>query len=151
MLNISQNSLLQSSRGQKVTMKSSRLFLLALTALAVACASSGTGGGGTARNRDVITRAQIDSASVQDIYAVVQRYRPEYLRDRGGGTMQTANVLPVVYVDGSRRGGPETLRSLRTYDVEEVRFLSGADATTRYGTDHLAGAIEVKTRQGIRR
>jgi hypothetical protein len=41
----------------------------------------------------------------------------------------------------------EILRSIRAGDVEEARFLNARDATTRYGTDMTAGAIEVVTRR----
>jgi hypothetical protein len=47
-----------------------------------------------------------------------------------------------------RRGGPEALRQIRIQELEEIRFISATDATTRWGTDHAGGAIEVKLRRG---
>ena len=52
---------------------------------------------------------------------------------------------PVVYVDGTRRGGPEELRVLRADQIAEMRFMSALDATTRYGLNHDGGAILVST------
>jgi hypothetical protein len=102
------------------------------------------------RDRALITRTEIDATPVNDAHALIQRLRPEYLRERGTATLQISAV-PVVYVDGLRRGGLEVLRTLRTQELQEIRFVSSTDATTRYGMEHAAGAIEVKTRLGGRR
>ena len=130
--------------------------------LLAACASGGgnaakSSEGGDARSaaaprssRDLITRAQIEQMSVQDAYEMVQRMRPEYLREQRGANSLSRTAPPllaVVYVDGVKRGGPDSLRGMRPAEVEEIRFMSGTDATTRYGTDHGGGAIEVKTRR----
>jgi hypothetical protein len=40
------------------------------------------------------------------------------------------------------------LRSIRTNQVEEIRHMSGSDATTRYGTGYGGGTIEVRSRGG---
>jgi hypothetical protein len=52
--------------------------------------------------------------------------------------------LPVVYVDGIRKGSPEYLRSIPTNEVSEIRYLSVQDATTRYGMNVEAGVLDVK-------
>jgi hypothetical protein len=57
----------------------------------------------------------------------------------GGGIM--------VYVDGVRRGGLDVLQSIGIEQVGELRFLDANDATTRYGTGHVYGAIEVRTKR----
>ena len=120
--------------------------------LVAACSSASTKGSTSAAprgNRDLITRAQIDQMSVQDAYEIVSRMRPEFLREqRGPSSVTRSGILPVVYIDGVRRGGPEALRGLRPGEVDEIHFMSATDATTRYGTDHAAGVIEVKSRHG---
>jgi hypothetical protein len=124
--------------------------MLSIAALVVlAGCSAGTGGTEAPRlRRDLITRGQIEEMNATDAFDVVQRIRPEFLRQRGQSSITGGEQLAVVYVDGVRRGGPEILRTLRTNEVEEIRFVSGTDATTRYGTDHGGGAIEVKSRRG---
>jgi outer membrane cobalamin receptor len=125
------------------------LFVMATIAAAAACSSGGGAGDGAPRtSREVIIRSQIESMNATDAYDVVQRIRPEFLRQRGASSIAGGAQLAVVYVDGVRRGGPEALRSLRATEVEEIRFVNGTDATTRYGTDHGGGAIEVKSRRG---
>ncbi len=129
----------------------SKLAILGLVLLA-ACSSASTKSSTAAAprgSRDLVTRAQIDQMSVQDAYEIVSRMRPEYLREqRGPSSVNRGATLAVVYIDGVRRGGPEALRGLRPGEVEEIRFMSGTDATTRYGTDHGAGVIEIKSRHG---
>jgi hypothetical protein len=125
------------------------LGLLVLTA----CSSGGSTGTATPAaqrsSRNLITRAEIESSNVQDAYEVVQRLRPEYLREqRGNPSISSGPQYAAVYVDGVRRGGPEALRGLRPVEVEEIRFISASDATTRWGTGHGGGVIEVKIRSG---
>jgi hypothetical protein len=54
-----------------------------------------------------------------------------------------------VYVDGMRRGAPDTLRDIQASDVERVRFLSIVDAASAHGA--IGGpAIEVILRRVVR-
>jgi outer membrane cobalamin receptor len=120
--------------------------------LLAACTSSSMKSSSAPRaSRDHITRAQIEQMPVQNAYELVQRLRPEYLREqRGVSSLRvTTPLLAVVYVDGVRRGRPESLRELRPTEIEEIRFMNGTDATTRYGTDHGGGVIDVKTRRDL--
>ena len=130
--------------------------LLALLALAACSSSSGAtksaespeSPAATRASRDVITRAQIEATPSQDAFELVQRLRPEFLRERGVSSITRGRALPVVYMDGVRRGGPEMLRTVRSNEIEEIRFISATDATTRWGSEHTAGAIELKMRHG---
>ena len=74
-------------------------------------------------------------------YDAVQRLRPRWLQLRGG-----TDIPPVVFLDGSNMGGPETLRTIQASSVREMRYRDGRDATTRYGTGYGGGVIEVTTR-----
>ena len=49
-----------------------------------------------------------------------------------------------VFVDGTEMGGVEELQRLQSNLVEEIRYLSGSDAQTKYGPRFSAGVIEVK-------
>jgi hypothetical protein len=84
-----------------------------------------------------------------DLYTVVQQLRPNWLTIRGQAT-PTGGVRQVrVVIDGTvQPGGPEVLRTLRGTQVQELRYLSGQDATTRYGMDVEGGVIEVTTLRG---
>ncbi len=51
-----------------------------------------------------------------------------------------------VYVDGLRYGPLESLYQISTNTIERIEYLSALDATTRYGTGHMGGAILVVIR-----
>ena len=120
------------------------ISVLLLVLAAAACASTGAR---TSRNSDVITAEEIQSASVSTAYEAVQRLRPTFLRGRGQTSITSSGSdLPVVYVNGLRSGSVEQLHTIPAQDVQTIRFISASDATTRYGTGHTGGVIEVTTR-----
>lgn len=95
---------------------------------------------------DVITAQELAGASSYDLYAAIQRLRPSFLQARGTSTFGNAAAgsdAIQVYVDGMHRGGVTTLRDLNASDVGEVRRLSAAEATQRFGTGLTQGAILV--------
>ena len=90
------------------------------------------------RNR--ISRAEIlergDNASTA--IEVVRRLRPAWLLSRGAD--------PVVYVDNVRRpGGVDALFNVPVGQIRLLEFIGAADATTRWGTGHTGGVIQVLT------
>ncbi len=107
----------------------------------VACASATSSGGGTRRNSDVITLEEIDASDALTVFDLIQQVRPRFLRPAGIGDPV------IVYVDGVRRGNALELRSVPRVNASEIRYVSGTDATTRYGTGHRSGAIEVSLRR----
>jgi hypothetical protein len=48
-----------------------------------------------------------------------------------------------VFVDGTQMGGMDELQQVASNMIEEIRFLSGTDAQTKYGPRFSAGVIEV--------
>lgn len=71
--------------------------------------------------------------------------------DRGEGglyassTGSRASTMAVLYIDDVKQPTIEELKNIRPGDVFEIRFLTGNQAAGRYGTDHEAGAILLKT------
>ena len=127
-----------------------RSTILATLALGtfLACATAGTGAGSESRS-DVLTRQEIDSMSVETAHEAVRRARSQWFRTRGSRSMRTPDAIPVVvYVDGVRRGGIEALEVIRASLVERMVYHNANAATTRWGTNHGSGAIEVFTRRG---
>jgi len=109
-----------------------------------ACSMNPSLGGGQS---DVITLNDIAVRGLvtENAYEVVQRLRPRWLRRRGASfTIQDAG-LAVVYLNGTRYGHPDLLRQIRADEITTIRFLSGTDATTRFGLNHDGGAILVST------
>lgn len=120
---------------------------IALCVVGSACASgSGSGGGGGARGSGDITREDLATLSSFSAFQIVRRLRPQWLRSRGTANLEGASILPVVFVDRSRRGEIRELELIAADDVERIRYLSSRDATTRYGTGFLGGIIEVISR-----
>jgi hypothetical protein len=108
----------------------------------------------------VITAEEIARSNYATVLELIQGERPNWLRTRGAGTLRTAEVtdprsgeptdvmdLPpvVVYPDGARFGTVSELRGLRPSQVARIQFLSAPQATSRFGTDHVNGAILVTT------
>lgn len=112
-----------------------------LTAVA-GCATGGGGEGAPRRDRNLITAEELADYMSLNCYEVIRRLRPTWLQRRG------SEQNPVVYQDGSRAGlADQILNSIPVNEVESLRYRDSSDATTRYGTGHGAGAIEVTTRR----
>jgi len=112
-------------------------------ALALGLAGCASGGGGArpaGARSDRIVQAELTPLGQLDALQVVQRLRPNWLRQRGG-----VSEPLVLYVDGTRRGGADDLRFIRADEVEQMDYMSPSDATTRFGTGHTGGAILVQT------
>ena len=126
---------------------------IAVALLAVSCASSGTpaqsdsGVRQSSRNRSVLLQDEIQQSSARDAYHAVQLLRPDWLRSRG--TVSTRDTRPAqvtVYVDGQRYGGASSLEQFRMGAFKEMRYYSGSEATSRWGTGHAGGVIYLTTR-----
>lgn len=100
--------------------------------------------------RGMITRVDLDQTSYASAYHAIESIRPNWLWRQGSATISSPDPFPTVYVDGVRRGDLDELHMIPADDVDTIALLSPADATTRWGTGHLAGAIDVKTRRGRR-
>jgi hypothetical protein len=120
------------------------LSVLACALVVGACGSSG--GRAPAGSRDVLTAEEIRESTGHTAYDVIQQLRPQFLRLRPARSVQAGQVEPVVYVDNIRVGGVASLRNIRSSDIEEIRHVGASDATTRFGTGHLGGAILIRLR-----
>jgi len=131
---------------------SRRLIATALLSVAVGCAS--TGGSPAARqNQNVISSEEITASAAPTAYDVIQKLRPNFLRTRGavhgapvGGNNMIETVDLVVYLNENRLGGSDQLRQISTTDIREIRYFSASEATTKWGTGHSAGAIQIVSR-----
>jgi hypothetical protein len=96
-----------------------------------------------------ITAIEIQSLDgAKTAWDVVKALRPQFLRPRPSGSVRNRQPVPIaVYVDGVYRGGTEVLTQLQANAIAEILWLSGTDATTRFGTNHESGAILVS--QGV--
>ncbi|MEZ4456977.1 MAG: hypothetical protein R2882_10580 [Gemmatimonadales bacterium] len=50
-----------------------------------------------------------------------------------------------IYLDDVKQPSMDELRNIRVAEIVEMRFLSGTQATSRYGDGHASGAILIKS------
>lgn len=122
------------------------LRLVAVLLLA-ACASTGGGGSSAANSRAVLGMEELQAEVGRNLEDVIRQRRPSWLRTRGSTSLREEGEI-AIYMDGTRMGGPEVLRTIMAQNVESVRYLSPGEATTRFGTGHVHGAIVVAMRRG---
>lgn len=122
------------------------IMVLSLTIALAACVSGGAGAGSTRGPADRLTPEELQEWASQDLFNIVQRLRPSWMQVRAPVTSQGRPTVSII-LDGQRQEGSlELLRNFKGGDVAEVRFLNARDATTRYGTDMVAGAILIVTK-----
>ena len=126
-------------------MKPIQRFALVLALATVGCAS-GSAPRGPREDRNRITAEQIAKITANNAYDAVQLLQPHWLEDRGVTAINSPPAKAVVYIDGSRMGDLENLRSVATNSIFEIRYLNSAEASNRYGLGLQRGVIEVITK-----
>ena len=125
--------------------KTTVLFLTAFglaTGLAACASAGGSNDGGPRRDPNAITAEELVDFATTNALDAIRRLRPRWLQGRG-------NLRPMVVVDGARMTNLEdALQSIQAASVRTMRYMSATDATMRFGTNFLGGAIEVVTRGG---
>lgn len=97
---------------------------------------------------DEIVRSEILARATTDLtaMALIRRLRPGWLRTRGRNTFgDTSAMYPVVYIDEIRHGGLSTLNQIPSSEILRIEFFNTGDATTRWGTGHPSGVINIET------
>lgn len=130
------------------------LSIVAAAGLTSACAS-GTGTGAPKAeesSRDRITSVEIANTTGTSAYDLIFKLRPHWLRagatgSIGGGAI--ANQVTLVYLDGSRLGALDALRSISASGIKSMEWIQASRAAvvlSDVGNDPIAGAISIKTR-----
>jgi outer membrane cobalamin receptor len=121
-----------------------QLVVAATLALSASCATMKQK---NSSDRNVITAAEIESANANTAYDVIAKLHANFLNSRGPNSiLLKQNKEPTVYVDQVEFGSINSLRSIPASTIAEIRFISGWDAMTKYGSDHVAGVIQIYTR-----
>jgi len=130
-----------------------QLWSLLLVLVLAGCGAAATASGGG--NSNLITSEQLREADPDglSVYQIIERDRPRWLRaGRGASTFgnaaggEVSSPFARVVLDGVSYGGIDDLRSLDTDEVDSIEYMSASDATTRFGTGYVSGAILVRTR-----
>jgi hypothetical protein len=124
-----------------------RPFFVLTLAAALACASSGTAGTGVRRDPNLITEQEIATSAESNLYDVVSRLRPMFLKTRGRSTINSGGTeYASVFLDGQYFGELGSLRNIVATQIHEIRYLSGPDAVSRYGMRYGSGAVDVRSK-----
>ncbi len=120
---------------------------------------------------DYITREQMSDKNFSNLYDLVEAVHNNWLRERipspadrtkvgvdtSGKAQYTNDYNPAgrsfpgtnggiqVYIDGTRAGGLDQLKSLHPAELYSARRINGIDAQARFGIGHSAGVIYVLT------
>ncbi|HEU0012704.1 MAG TPA: hypothetical protein VFQ45_03435 [Longimicrobium sp.] len=102
------------------------------------------------RNPDLISEEEIRARpELRNAYDLVQSLRPQWLRTRGTSTAGYANVPTIqAYLDSQRLGNASQLRNVESTAIKEIRYLDSMAASSRFGSDNTAGAIQVVSNRG---
>ena len=97
---------------------------------------------------NVIVAEELKRTSATNVYDAVVQLRPQWaatVRKRSFAEQERVGDRGTViaYVDGVRYGEVDALREVPLLTVQEIRFYDATEATSRFGTGHPAGAIEV--------
>lgn len=120
-----------------------RLQTVLLVTLLAACASATTTRA-PQRVRNLLVADEIELSNVGTLHDAIQVLRPHFFFSRGRTSLRAqSSQRPVVIVNSVPQPSFESLRSISARDVRYVQLLSAPEATTRFGTGYMAGAIEV--------
>ena len=111
-----------------------------------ACGTTGSGSATPRGDRNLVTSDELRQGVSSNLYEFLQSTRPMWLRKRGQSSILNEGDI-VVYLDDSRLGGPETLRTIVPTHVQQMRFLDASAAQQRFGVGHSHGAILVYSRR----
>jgi hypothetical protein len=124
-----------------------RPFFVLTLAAALACASSGTAGTPVRREPNLITEQEIAASNESNVYDVVNRLRPMFLKTRGRSTINAGgSEYASVFLDGQFYGELGSMRNIVASQIQEIRYLSGPDAVSKYGMRYGSGAVDVRTK-----
>jgi len=124
------------------------LALGGLVLLAACGAASGSarspGEPAPARRSDVVTLEDLAKTSASSsLSEALHALRPNWFLKHPSTLRPDKEGDIVVYLDQSRLGGPESLRTIPVRGVTLVRHYSATEAEARFGLGHLHGAIPV--------
>lgn len=123
--------------------------LIILIVGVVACSTTSTRKRSVRPSSYVITAEEIENTSASNAFEAVQLLRPQLLHQQSYRTnvsITQGQQTAIVYLDEVRYGTFESLRSISTFSIAEIRYIKPNEATLRFGTDHAGGAFMVKSK-----
>lgn len=96
--------------------------------------------------RDLISREEIAASGATNLYEVVQRLRPGWLRGGNVSNLRGGGTGVVVYQNNTPLGTVDALRQMTPGYAASLRFLDGTEASNTLpglGSRRVSGAIVV--------
>ncbi len=123
-------------------------LLFAVSSLVLSCAAGTQSDSASPRgSRNIISQEELAALPGQlSALDAVRRLRSTWLRTRGMAGMGSAQAVQV-FIDNVRAGGVDFLNNRPLDGIVEMRYFSGTDATTKWGTGVGGGVIELITRR----
>jgi hypothetical protein len=134
-------------------------LLLLLIPLATGCASLTAAGSGSGHD-SLVTAEEIAQSGASDAWDAIRKTlphldlredrngRPARMHRRGASSLLLED-RPSIFLDGVRITDVQRLSQIPAFEIAEIRFLSGIDGTTRYGTNSGDGVIVIQTKAGM--
>lgn len=104
----------------------------------------------TRRSRNILLPSELTEVQRAEMNAMqaIRQFRPNMLTPTGAATLGGAGSFGIsVFLNGNKQGGVEALEGIRMIEVEKIEYISGSDATQRFGTGYSGGAILVTRRK----
>lgn len=131
-------------------MRKIRWLALMLVALSMAACAASSKDGKVRRNPNVLTREELLTSELTNLYDIIERERPRWFQVRTVRSLSGSNAI-AVYMNNTPLGGLESLRQMGVEGVEMVRYLDPSQARTSLpsaGVSLASGAIQVITAAG---
>jgi hypothetical protein len=124
-----------------------RILILAVAAAVATTACSALPRDGGPSDPNMLLEDEIRASGGSNAYEVIVRLRPLWLRPGAPRSTRLETVI-LVYYDGTRLGGVETLRDLSTENFRSIRVLDSATAgqLPGLGSRHVERAIMISYR-----
>jgi hypothetical protein len=99
------------------------------------------------RSMRLVSASEIRQSGAMTAEDAVRRLRPQLLQPRRSAARISMDYYtPLVYLDGIRAGGIESLSSIPAAQIIEFRFHPETEANLLFSGMHPGGAISLKTR-----
>jgi len=104
-------------------------------------------------DRNTIVPAEFQSREdLRTAWDIARMLRPRWFRTTGRAASTAwdrsdapTSGSPVVYIDNTRQNSIEVLKSIRSAEIIEIKYMEPQKAMALYDDDHWAGAIFVTT------
>ena len=123
-----------------------RMLAVAIATTTGSCAPAGMQSRPAPISAVILSASELLQTGAPDVLRAVEMTRPAWLSS-GSSLRGTSGDKVQVYVESTRYGDPAQLQRISPSAVREIEYLTGEEATARFGRGHSAGAILVRLKR----